>query len=184
MSGEATQYLLELADGHESAAERLFPLVYQELRRLAGQMLVTERRDHTLEPTALVHEAYMRLIGHSPERPSDRAHFCRVAARAMRQVLVDHARRHTAQKRGGGFERITLSDSVAGTPDGAIDLLALDDALKRLADLDERQARIVELRFFGGLTIEQGAAVMGISQSTIENDWRLARAWLHRELSA
>jgi len=175
---DATAILSELARGDESAAARLLPLVYQELRALAHSYFDAERPDHTLEPTALVHEAFVRLVGQTRVEWRSRAHFFAVAATAMRRVLTDHARKHRALKRGGDQERIPLTN--VPTPSGAslVDLVDLDDALERLAALDERQYRIVELRFFGGLTVEQVAEVLEVSKTTVEGEWRMARAWL------
>lgn len=195
--GAATALLSRIeADGDTAAAE-LLPLVYEELRRLAASYMQGERLDHTLQPTALVHEAYMRMIDPSAttaDRPvwKNRAHFIGVAARAMRRVLVDHARGHNAAKRGGAgayagggrvWERVTLDEAIAAGEADATQLLALDEALKRLSEMDARAARVVELRFFGGLTIAEAARVLGVSDSTVEDDWAMARAWLARELS-
>jgi RNA polymerase sigma-70 factor (ECF subfamily) len=180
---EVTQILQDLSGGDEQAAARLLPLVYDELRALAGSFFARQSPGHTLQPTALVHEAYLKLAGSEGARWEGRAHFFAVAARAMRQVLMNHARGKAARMRGGGWTRITLDDVVT-PPGGAgeIDLLALDEALERLAGLSERQSRVVELRFFGGLTIEQTAHVLGIGTTTVEDDWHLAKAWLRREL--
>jgi RNA polymerase sigma-70 factor (ECF subfamily) len=179
---DATEILKNLSDGRPDAAEQLFPLVYDELRALAARCLRRERADHTLQPTALVHEAYLKLVDQAAVAGKGREHFVGIAARAMRQVLVDHARRHSAAKRGGGRRRIMLDSSVASEKQDPVDLLALDEALERLSALDERQGRIVELRFFGGLTTKEAAELLGVSLSTVEADWRMARAWLHRAL--
>ncbi len=171
------------ADGPGS----VFALVYDELRRLAAAALRHERPDHTLQPTALVHEAYLRLAEEPSARWQNRGHFLAVAARAMRRILVDHARRHKAAKRGAGVIRITLDDDMervaAALPADGVDLVALDDALSRLGGLDPRQARIVELRFFGGLSVEETASIVGASARTVKRDWQLARAWLKREMA-
>ena len=169
------------ADGPGSA----FALVYDELRRLAAAALRHERPDHTLQPTALVHEAYLRLADEPTGRWQNRSHFLAVAARAMRRILVDHARKHNAVKRGSGAVRLNLDDLeyAASVPTDAVDLVTLDDALGRLAALDPRQARIVELRFFGGLSVEETAAVIDASPRTVKRDWQFARAWLKREMA-
>jgi len=158
-------------------------LLYGELRALAADFLVRERSDHTLQPTALVHEAWIRLSAQDDSRWANRAQFFALAAQAMRRVLIDHARRKQAGKRGGGLRRITLSPDVAPELDSSdVDLLVLDEALERLAALDARQARVVELRFFAGLTVEEVAEALGASARTVASQWRLARAWLSREL--
>jgi RNA polymerase sigma factor (TIGR02999 family) len=155
--------------------------VYAELRRIAAAYLRRERPGQTLQPTALVNEAYLRLAGQHP-RFQNRAHFCAIAANAMRQILVERARARNAQKRGGGAARVTLEDGMAVAPQGTVDLAALDEALVRLAAIDPQQARIVELRFFGGLTVEEAAGALGISPATVKRHWAVARAWLAREL--
>lgn len=185
-SRDVTRLLSAIRDGDRSALERLIPVVYDELRDLAAFYIRRERSDHTLQPTALVHEAYLRLAGHIEDHGADwrdRTHFFGVAARVMRQVLVDHARAHLAAKRGGGHTRVTFDDADRGVEAGTVDVLALDVALTRLAALDAEQARLVELRFFAGLTVEETAELVGRSPTSIKRDWRLARAWLHRELS-
>jgi RNA polymerase sigma-70 factor, ECF subfamily len=184
-SPDVTKLLGAIRDGDRSALERLIPLVYGELRSLAGHYLRRERSDHTLQPTALVHEVYMRLAGHLESHEADwrdRAHFFGVAARVMRQVLVDYARAHQAAKRGAGQVRVTLSEVSSFVDDQTIDLVALELALTRLAVLDPDQARLVELRFFAGLTVEETAEVVGRSATSVKREWRTARAWLHREL--
>lgn len=158
------------------------PLVYDELRRLANHYLRQERSDHTLQPTALVHEAYLKLIDQSRVDWQNRAHFFGVAAQSMRRILVDHARSHRASKRGGVQQKLALDEAVDYSQPRDIDLLALDDALNLLAKLDERQSQVVELRFFGGLTIEETAAALGVSPATVKVDWSMAKAWLHREI--
>lgn len=182
--GEITRILGELHRGDAAAADRLLPLVYDELRALAGSYFARQQRGHTLQPTALVHEAYLKLAGSDSVEWQSRAHFMAVAARAMRQILINHARDKGAAKRGGDLQRVTLDQAV--TPrigdDTEIDLLALDLAMQKLAALNERQARIVELRFFGGLTIAEAAHVLGVGTTTVEDDWRLAKAWLARQL--
>lgn len=177
-----TRLLAEGGSG-ETGARDLLPLVYGELRKLAAAHFVDERCDHTLQPTALANEAYLRLAEDPIIRVSDRAHFFRLASKIMRQILVDHARSRDSLKRGGGNERFSISDAIPGGSSGSeIDLLALDDALRRLATLNERKARLVELRFFGGLSIEDAADVLGISRTQATREWRTARAWLADEL--
>jgi RNA polymerase sigma-70 factor (ECF subfamily) len=182
-SSDATQVLAELGRGDQAAAERLLPLVYGELRALAGSYFRQQRPDHTLQPTALVHEAFVRLIDLTGAAWKDRAHFFAVAAMAMRQILTDHARRQRAAKRGGDWERISLDQAIVPPEGGDIDIVALDDVLTRLAELDARKHRIVELRFFGGLSVEEVAGVLEVSKTTVESEWRAARAWLSLELS-
>lgn len=177
-----TRILAELRDG-EDALERLMPLVYDELRRLAGVVFRSQPADHTLQPTALVHEVFVKLAGNEALSFNDRQHFFRVAAQAMRQLLTDHARKVRAQRRGGGAERVALDAALAEDSGDLVDVVALDDALARLTALDERQGRIVELRFLAGLTVEETAGVLGVSPRTVELDSRLARAWLRRELA-
>lgn len=174
--------LRELSQGNEKALEDLIPLVYDELRRLARHYLRGERPDHTIQATALVHEAYLRLAGQGPTVWQDRAHFIGVAANLMRNILVDHARAHRAGKRGGGGQRVVLDDAVSFFHQRDVDLVALDDALASLARLDPQQGQIVELRFFGGLTIEETAEALRVSPMTIKREWNLAKAWLHREI--
>ena len=191
-SRDVTTLLEAWGRGDEAALNELFPLVYGELHHLAGRYMRAQPRGHTLQATALVHEAYLRLVDRRSVRWEGRAHFLAVAARAMRSVLVDHARRRRAAKRGGaergGAEwRLTLgaAGEVAGQEGEAdVDVLALDAALTRLAALDPRQARVVELRYFGGLSIEEAARALGVSHATVEREWKTARLWLKRELSA
>jgi RNA polymerase sigma factor (TIGR02999 family) len=183
---DVTRLLSAIREGDRSALEQLIPVIYEELRDLAAHYIRRERPDHTLQPTALVHEAYMRLAGHVEQFGADwrdRAHFFGIAARVMRQVLVDHARAHQAVKRGAGQARVTLSEGVRIVEEETVDLLALDVALNRLASLDADRARLVELRFFAGLTVEETAEVVGRSATSVKREWRVARAWLHRELS-
>jgi RNA polymerase sigma-70 factor, ECF subfamily len=162
--------------------DSLLPIVYQELRRLAASYLRRERPGQTLQPTALVHEAYMRLMKDRPGRWQNRAHFCAIAAHSMRQILIERARARGAIKRGGGGPRITLDDALVAGGERSIDLLALDQALERLAAMDPEQARLVELRFFGGLTVEETAEALDMSPATVKRHWTVARAWLAREL--
>ncbi|MBU0618366.1 MAG: sigma-70 family RNA polymerase sigma factor [Planctomycetes bacterium] len=183
-SDEVTLGLARLRDGDGRAADSILPIVYDELRRLASRYLRHQRPGHTLQTTALVHEAYLRLVDQTQAREGDRVHFVALAARAMRSILVDHARSRRTVKRGGARRRIPLDDTVALFESRSVDLLALDEALARLADANERQSRIVELRFFGGLTTAETADVLGLSTRAVERDWRYARVTLHRTLSA
>ena len=183
-STQVTRILEQLHSGDGSAAARLLPLVYEELRALAGSFMKAERPDHTLQPTALVHEAFVRLVKADDLQCQGRLHFKAVAARAMRRVLINHARDRGAVKRGGPNRTlVTLGDAPAQVENRVVDLLALEEALERLANLSERQARIVELRFFGGLTMEEAAEALGIGPTTAKSEWSIARAWLSRELT-
>jgi RNA polymerase sigma factor (TIGR02999 family) len=179
-----TQLLAGLQDGDPSVAARLLPLVYDDFRALALRHLARERAGHTLQPTALVHEAYLKLVDQTRVNWQGRTHFFAVGAQAMRRILVEHARSRRREKRGGDRQRVELDEGAALAPERGVDLLDLDEALKRLEALDERQARVVELRFFGGLNMEEVAQALGVSKRTAEGDWRMARAWLHRELAA
>ncbi len=170
-------------DGDREALDALLPLVYEELRRLAHHHLRNERPGHTLQSAALVHEAYFRLVGQDLPELESRAHFFAVAAQLMRQILVDYARRRRASKRGGGVYMLTLDDAVALPQRKNVDVVALDDALNTMAEVDPRQSRVVELRFFAGLSLEETSKVMGIATATVQRDWTAARAWLHREIS-
>ncbi|MBK8267360.1 MAG: sigma-70 family RNA polymerase sigma factor [Planctomycetes bacterium] len=185
ISEQATTILARLEAGDASAADHLLALVYEELRALAGSYFRNQSADHTLQPTALVHEVFLKLIDQTSIRFNDRGHFFAVAATAMRQILTDHARRARAAKRGGASDRVGLETVALADGDGRelIDIIALDDALTTLAKLDSRQHRVVELRFFGGLTVNETAEVIGASRQTVELDWRAARAWLNAELS-
>jgi len=179
-----TQLLKDWGEGDQAALDRLMPLVYGELRRLANNYLRRERVNHTLQPTALVNEAYLKLVDQRNARWQNRAQFFGVAAQLMRRILVDHARTHQAQKRGGSDQQrlsLTNVDRAAEKPE--IDLLALHEALNELAELDPQQSRIVELKFFGGLSIEETSEVLGIGHATVERDWKMARAWLRSKLS-
>jgi RNA polymerase sigma factor (TIGR02999 family) len=167
--------------GDQEALQALIPLVYQELRQIAQHHLRQERSDHTLQSTALVHEAYLRLTKQGAADIEDRAHFLAVASRLMRQILVDHARKHRAAKRGGGL-KLELNDAMAFQQEQNVDLIALDKALNELALLDPQQSRIVEMRFFGGLSIEDTAQIIGVSRTTVKREWATARAWLRREV--
>jgi RNA polymerase sigma factor (TIGR02999 family) len=166
----------------DARAAAYFPQVYEQLHALAQQWFADQPPDHTLQPTALVHEAYLRLAGHDPDRWRSRTHFYAIAARAMRQVLVDHARRRAAAKRGGQWSRVTLADATGEFACEEIELIALNEALDKLADLNERQSRIVELRFLAGLTVEEAAEALELSTRTVKLDWRMARAWLLDQL--
>lgn len=179
-----TQLLAQWGGGDAQAMEELLPMVYEELRKLARGYLRKERPGHTLESGALVHEAYVRLIGQREVRWQNRSHFYGIAAQAMRRLLVDHARRHRFQKRGGGVRAVTLDDALGLGVERDLDVLELDDALKRLAETDPEKSRLVELRFFGGLSHPEIAEVMGVSLSTVERQWRLARARLYQALKA
>lgn len=181
-AGEVTQLLVELREGDREVLDELFPVVYDELRRLARFQLQREHGARTLQTTALVHEAYFKLVDHHDVDWKDRSHFFAVAARAMRQVLVDRARRRNAKKRGGEASKITLQEEFLGSFDQDEAILALDEALKQLEQWDERQSRVVEYRFFAGLTVEEAAAVLDVSASTVKRDWRTAKAWLYREM--
>ena len=178
-----TRILSEIADGDRQAVGRLLPLVYEDFRALASRHLARERAGHTLQPTALVHEAFLKLVDQSRVNWQGRTHFFAVGAQAMRRILVEHARSRKRLKRGGEAHRVLLDEGVALVEGNPADVLALDEALVKLATLDERQARVVEYRFFGGLTMEEIAEVLDVSKRTVEGEWRVARAWLHRELS-
>jgi RNA polymerase sigma factor (TIGR02999 family) len=179
---EISLILRDWGEGRRDSANVLLALVYDELRRIARQYLRKERSDHTLQPTALVHEAYMKLIDISDVSWQDRAHFFAVASNVMRHILVDHARARATDKRGGEAQRIALEDAVKLSDAPDIDLLALDEAMKQLAEFDAQQSKIVELRFFGGLTIEETAHVLAISPATVKREWTMAKAWLFRRI--
>lgn len=178
-----TQLLVRWGSGDQTALDKLMPLVHSELRRLAGNYLRRERQEHTLQPTALVNEAYLRLVDQRSAKWQNRAHFYGIAAQLMRRILVDHARAKHAEKRGGSDQQrlsITSAKGLSTKPD--MDVLALHEALEELATIDPQQERIVELKFFGGLSIEETAEVMGVGHATVERDWKMARAWLRRRL--
>jgi RNA polymerase sigma factor (TIGR02999 family) len=178
-----TSLLAQLSDGNRAVEEQLIPQVYAELRRLAGYYMRHERGNHTLQPTALVHEAYVRLV-QQPHVPwQNRAHFFATAAQIMRRILVDHARTRKADKRGGLQPHVTLDEAMLAAPGNTVDVLALHEILERLAVLDARQERVVELHFFGGLTFEEIAFVLDLSERTVKSEWSMARAWLKGELS-
>ena len=179
---DLTQLLLDWERNNEEAQKRLLVLVYAELRRLANHQLKGERLGHTLQPTALVHEAYLRLVDQTRVRWRNRAHFFAIASQMMRRTLVDHARKHKSQKRGGLATRLSI-DEARDLPDSAdVDIVGLDEALEELAELDPRQARVVELRFFGGLSVEEITEVLGVSKATVKRDWATAKAWLFHQL--
>ena len=178
-----TQLLISWGNGNKEALDRLLPLVYDELRRQAARYLRRERAGHTLQTTALIHEAYLRLIDQKNVHWQNRAHFFGLAAQLMRRILVDHARTKKRDKRGGSDIRVSLTGAQVLAKDQEVDVVALDEALDRLAKLDEQQSRIVELRFFSGLTVEETAAALSISPATVKRDWSMAKAWLHRELT-
>ncbi len=182
-----TRLLNQVAAGESAAAEELFPLVYDQLLALASRYFRDQAAGHTLQPTALVHEAYMKLVGPTDIHWQSRGQFLVLASKAMRSILVDHARRKNRAKRGGGWQRVSIDVAEAFRPAGGVgvlDMLALDEALTKLAELDKRQEQLVELRFFGGLKAEQAAEVLGISTTTATDQWRVARAWLQRLLTA
>ena len=181
---DITRLLLDWSGGNEAALANLFPMVYDELRSIAQNHLRRERSAHTLQRTALVHEAYLRLVGPAPVHFADRAHFFAVAARVMRHILVDHARARGAARRGGNNLTMVLDEAVAAPAEREVNVVALDDALNRLAALDARQATIVEMRFFGGLSIEETAAALELSASTVKRDWIVAKTWIRQCLEA
>jgi len=180
---EITQLLVDWSNGNQAALDRLMPLVYTELRQLARRYIRRESPGHTMQTTALIHEAYLRLVHQNQVRWENQAHFFGIAARLMRQILIEHARRRTRAKRGGGVGTLALDEAALVSQARAAELLALDDALERLAAVDPRKSRVVELRFFGGLSVEEAARVLHIAPNTVLRDWRLAKAWLHREIS-
>ncbi|TAM84543.1 MAG: sigma-70 family RNA polymerase sigma factor [Acidobacteria bacterium] len=180
---EVTLLLRAWGDGSKKALDRLAPLVYHELHQIAGRLMASERPNHTLQATALVNEAYLRLVDARQVSWQDRAHFFAICARAMRQILVDHARSRSSAKRGGGEVAIELDEGLAAAASQEASLLELDEALKRLEALDPRKSQVVEMRYFGGLSIEETAEGLKVSAETVRRDWKMARAWLHRELS-
>lgn len=181
---EITQILATISDGDRSAAAKLLPMVYDELRDLAAAYFKKQRTGHTLQPTALVHEAFLRVVSAEGQEWKDRAHFFRVAAAAMRHILVNYARDRAREKRGGNWQRVPLDDAVALFEESAQDLVALDECLTRLSEFDYRTAQVVELRFFGGMSVTEAAEVLGIAERTVEKDWQAARLWLARELKS
>jgi RNA polymerase sigma factor (TIGR02999 family) len=182
-TGQITRLLRSWSNGEPGAEEKLFPLVYDEMHQLARRCFQKERNEHTLQPTALVHEVYLRLVEGRRVEWQDRNHFFAMAAKIMRRILVDHARRRLSEKRGGGVKPLSLHESDGVAHEWANDVIAVDDALTSLSGLDPTKARLVELRFFGGLSIAEAAGALGCSPRTAQRHWQLARAWLHRELS-
>jgi len=182
-SQSVTQLLLDWRNGDQTALDRLMPLVYEELRRIAGHYMRNERQGHTLQTSALVNEAYLRLVDHENIAWQNRAHFFGLAAQAMRRILVDYARRRNYQKRGGAARQVSLGEAAMVTDEDAAEMIALDDALEELAKIDERKCRVVELRYFGGLSVEETAEALGVSIQTVGRDWSTAKAWLLREMS-
>ena len=178
-----TELLLKLSDGKREVVDELLPLIYDELKRLAASYLRRERSDHTLQPTALVNEAYLKMIDITQVSWQNKAHFIGVAANQMRRILVDHARKHNAEKRGGEFHILTLNEEIDKADEQSTELIALDDALTELAKMDPTKAKIVELRYFGGLTFEEAAEVMGVSVITVKRHWKMTKAWLYGQLS-
>jgi len=181
---DVTQMLKEWSDGNQNIFDKLMPLVYEELRRQASRYLRKERSNHTLQTTALIHEAYLKLIDQKNVEWQNRAHFFAIAAQAMRRILVDYARERHRAKRGGAAENLPLEKAAfIVSKEKSLDLVALDEALTRLAKFDERQARVVELKFFSGLDIDETAEVLGVSNATVRRDWNMAKAWLHQEIT-
>jgi RNA polymerase sigma factor (TIGR02999 family) len=178
-----TELLVGYGQGDKEALDQLMPIVYEELRRQAARYLRKERPGHTLETTALIHEAYVRLVDQRHVQWQNRAHFFGIAAQLMRRILVDHARTKKRVKRGGSDIKVSLADANIAVKGQDLDVVALDEALERLARIDEQQSRVVELRFFSGLSVEETAEVLGISKATVKRDWSMAKAWLHRELT-
>jgi RNA polymerase sigma-70 factor, ECF subfamily len=178
-----TGLLIELSEGKRNVVDELLPLIYDELKRIAANYLRRERSNHTLQPTALVNEAYMKMIDITQVSWQNKAHFIGVAANQMRRILVDHARQHNAQKRGGEFHILTLNEEIDHSDEQSADLIALDDALTELARMDEVKAKIVELRYFGGLTMEETAEVLDVSVITVKRHWKMAKAWLYGQLT-
>jgi len=184
LSQNVTELLHEWNSGNTEVAEALLPLIYDELHRRAAAYMRRERRNHTLQPTALVHEAYLKLVGQRNDNWNDRQHFFAIASQVMRRILVDHARSRNRQKRGGSNEDLPLEEALlAGAEEANVDLLALDEAMSRLAKIDPEQERLVELRYFGGMSLEEAAKALGISRATAARDWQVAKAWLHREMT-
>jgi RNA polymerase sigma factor (TIGR02999 family) len=180
---EVSQLLRAWSEGDKTAFDKLLPLVYEELRQMAKRYMERQAHGHTLQTTALIHEAYLRLVDQPEVHWQNRAHFFGVAATAMRHILVDHARTRQAAKRGGAAQQVTLDEAAAVSVERAAELVALDDALESLAAFDQRKSQVVELKYFGGLTVEETAEVLQVSPETVARDWRLARTWLLRELS-
>ena len=180
---EITQLLAEWREGNQSALDELYPLVYDELHRLARRYMSRERKGHTLQTTALINEAYVRLVDQKNVQWANRSHFFAISAQIMRRILIDHARRHAYAKRGGGARPVSLEEAATVVPDQSEELLRLDEALKSLAEMDPRRSQVVELRYFGGLNNEEIAGVLHISENTVTRDWNMARAWLYQQLT-
>jgi RNA polymerase sigma factor (TIGR02999 family) len=178
-----TQLLAQWREGNQSALDELFPLVYDELHRLARRYMSRERKGHTLQTTALINEAYVRLVDQKNVHWANRSHFFAISAQIMRRILIDHARRHAYAKRGGGAQQVSLEEAAAVTPNPSRELVRLDEALKSLAQMDPRRSQVVELRYFGGLNNEEIAGVLNVSENTVTRDWNMARAWLYQQLS-
>ena len=180
---QITELLAEWREGNQSALDELYPLVYDELHRLARRYMSRERKDHTLQTTALINEAYVRLVDQKNVHWANRSHFFAISAQIMRRILIDHARRHAYAKRGGGAQQVSLEEVAALVPEQGRELLRLDEALKSLAERDPRRSQVVELRYFGGLNNEEIAGVLHVSENTVTRDWNMARAWLYQQLS-
>ena len=180
---EITQLLAQWREGNQSALDELYPLVYDELHRLARRYMSRERKGHTLQTTALINEAYVRLVDQQNVPWANRSHFFAISAQIMRRILIDHARRHQYAKRGGGARQVSLEEAATVVPDQSRELLRLDEALKSLAEMDPRRSQVVELRYFGGLNNEEIAGVLQISENTVTRDWNMARAWLYQQLT-
>lgn len=180
---QITKLLAAWSDGNQSALDELYPLVYDELHRLARRYMSRERKGHTLQTTALINEAYVRLVDQRNVHWANRSHFFAISAQIMRRILIDHARRHAYAKRGGGVQQVSLEEAATITPQQGFELVRLDEALKSLAELDPRRSRVVELRYFGGLNNEEIAGVLNVSENTVTRDWNMARAWLYQQLT-
>ncbi|HJP95594.1 MAG TPA: sigma-70 family RNA polymerase sigma factor [Pyrinomonadaceae bacterium] len=180
---QITELLAEWSGGNQTALDELYPLVYDELHRLARRYMSRERKGHTLQTTALINEAYVRLVDQRNVHWSNRSHFFAISAQIMRRILIDHARRHAYVKRGGGAQQVSLEEAATITPQQSSELIRLDEALKSLAEMDSRRSRVVELRYFGGLSNEEIAGVLNISENTVTRDWNMARAWLYQQLT-
>ena len=180
---QITELLAEWSDGNQAALDELYPLVYDELHRLARRYMSRERKGHTLQTTALINEAYVRLVDQRNVHWSNRSHFFAISAQIMRRILIDHARRHAYAKRGGGLHQVSLEEAATVTPEQSLEMIRLDEALKSLAEMDPRRSRVVELRYFGGLSNEEIAGVLHVSANTVTRDWNMARAWLYQQLT-
>ncbi|HXC70148.1 MAG TPA: sigma-70 family RNA polymerase sigma factor [Pyrinomonadaceae bacterium] len=180
---EITQLLAEWSDGNQSALDELYPLVYEELHKLARRYMSRERKGHTLQTTALINEAYVRLVDQRNVHWANRSHFFAISAQIMRRILIDHARRHAYAKRGGGAQQVSLEEVAIVAAEKSAEIIRLDEALKILAKMDPRRCHVVELRYFGGLSNEEIAGVLKVSENTVTRDWNLARAWLHQQLT-